>query len=394
MQPSEAMNETALVHRQQATAEDFMPLMTVDQAVARKSQINQFIAKVMHEGEDYGAIPGAGQKRVLLKPGAEKLCSIFGMAPTYERVTVTEDWTGAEHGGEPMFHYEYRCQLSRGGRFMGEAMGSANSWESKHRYRWVSEDAVRSYGYDPEKLAARGGVKTIFEPDFALEKRETSGQYGKPAEYWAAFDAAIEAKTARRASKSARTGRSMQGWEMEIDQKQYRIPNPETADIVNTLVKMAQKRALVAAVLVVTNCSDAFTQDLEDFGEMPDTGGHPIGTQAAADHVATEKINKAKAAVDANGAPMKFTTPGGEQIEVPGVLKPIFRIVDGDLSSVPGDFQKMKKYMADAGKSERYERLMMAFSDEHAQVTRDNLVHAKWCFYQMWLECEKVAVNA
>jgi len=32
---------------------------------------------------------------------------------------------------------------------------------------------------------------------------------------------------------------------------------------------MAQKRALVAAVLVVTNCSDAFTQDVEDFDDSP-----------------------------------------------------------------------------------------------------------------------------
>src|SRR5579859_3283958 len=32
--------------------------------------------------------------------------------------------------------------------------------------------------------------------------------------------------------------------------------------------KDGQKRALVAAVLVVTNCSDAFTQDLEDGSDV------------------------------------------------------------------------------------------------------------------------------
>jgi len=49
----------------------------------------------------------------------------------------------------------------------------------------------------------------------------------------------------------------------------YRIPNPDVADAVNTVQKMAQKRALVAAVLIVTNCSDAFTQDLEDAEPAP-----------------------------------------------------------------------------------------------------------------------------
>ena len=33
-----------------------------------------------------------------------------------------------------------------------------------------------------------------FEPNFALDKKETTGQYGKPAEYWAMFEAAIRDK--------------------------------------------------------------------------------------------------------------------------------------------------------------------------------------------------------
>lgn len=249
-------------------AEDFLPLLTIQQAVDRKNQINQFVGKVMKEGEDFGIIkgavePGRQQKKVLLKPGAEKLCSIFGLAVTYTPVSIIEDWTGAEHGGEPLFNYEYRCQLSRGNRFMGEAVGSCNSWESKYRYRWVSEEIAKQRE-DYERLLKRGGSAALFEPEFALEKGETTGKYGKPAEYWQEWRIAIQDGTARRGKKAKKGGGMMNGWERTIDQTQYRIPNPDIADVVNTCQKMAQKRALVSAVLVVTNCSDAFTPDLDD----------------------------------------------------------------------------------------------------------------------------------
>jgi hypothetical protein len=44
----------------------------------------------------------------------------------------------------------------------------------------------------------------------------------------------------------------------------YRVPNPEIYDLVNTIEKMACKRALVHAVIAVTRSSGLFTQDLED----------------------------------------------------------------------------------------------------------------------------------
>jgi hypothetical protein len=42
------------------------------------------------------------------------------------------------------------------------------------------------------------------------------------------------------------------------------VPNTEIADVENTILKMADKRALVAATLLATGCSDIFTMDLED----------------------------------------------------------------------------------------------------------------------------------
>lgn len=256
-------------------AKDFLPVFTVEQAVQKKNMMNQFVGQVLKEDEDYGKMPGGQQKKVLLKPGAEKLCSIFGMAPQYLKEVIVEDWTGHEHGGEPLFSYEYRCQLYRSGRFMGEAIGSCNSWESKYRYRWVSEDIAKQRP-DFEQLPRRGGQKTMFEPNFALDKAETTGKYGKPAEYWEKWRRAAESGEAKSGEKMMGQ-RTFQGYYWTTDETQYRIPNPESADIINTCQKMAQKRALVAAVLVVTNCSDAFTQDVEDF-ESHDA---PVTTQAA-----------------------------------------------------------------------------------------------------------------
>lgn len=265
------------------SAKDFMPLMTVAEAIERKHQINGYIAGIMKEGDDYGQMPGDSRqnaKKVLLKPGAEKLCSVFGLVPQYIKETVIEDWTGAEHGGEPLFYYEYRCLLYRGGRAMGEAIGSANSWETKYRYRWVTEDHVPAVvGADGLHLLPKKGGR-ISEPKFAIDKAETSGRYGKPMSHWQAFRDAIANGTATPIAKPKKGGGTMEAW--EIDSTLYRIPNPDVADVVNTLQKMAQKRALVAAVLVVTNCSDAFTQDIEDF-EQPEVVAPiaPISTPAA-----------------------------------------------------------------------------------------------------------------
>jgi len=47
-----------------------------------------------------------------------------------------------------------------------------------------------------------------------------------------------------------------------------KIENPDPADLQNTLIKMANKRAFVDAVLKATNASRYFTQDMEDFGAM------------------------------------------------------------------------------------------------------------------------------
>jgi hypothetical protein len=61
------------------------------------------------------------------------------------------------------------------------------------------------------------------------------------------------------------------------DQTVGKIANPDIADQVNTIQKMAQKRALIAATLLAVNASEFFSQDLEDF-----TDATPAPTDGAA----------------------------------------------------------------------------------------------------------------
>lgn len=255
------MSETAIVlapKTQLVSVDDFMPVFTVEQAVQRKQMINQFIEGVMRENEDYGVIPGGQQKPVLLKPGAEKLCSIFGFAPRYVEDYIAEDWTGEAHAGEPFLFYRVRCQLWRGDRIMGEASGSCNSWEQKYRWR------------DQHRKCPDCGAEAIIKG---------KAEYGGG---WLCF------------KKKGGCGAKFPDDDQAIvSQTIGRVPNPDVADQANTILKMAQKRALVAAVLVVTNCSDAFTQDIEEQAPI-DTGGHPVGTQAAADHVRDKKIAESR----------------------------------------------------------------------------------------------------
>jgi hypothetical protein len=234
----------------------------------------------MVKDQDFGEIPGT-HKPTLLKPGAEKLCNFFGLEPEFTPIVEEVDWTGSEHSGEVFCYARYRCRLLREGRVVGAGEGSCNSWEAKYRYRWVAEEQVPEH-LDRTQLLRREVRRTLCEFDFAIERAETTGAYGKPAEHWHRFREAIRAGTARSVEKPTRRGNAV-AWEIDLDSSLYRIPNPDVADVVNTIQKMAQKRALVAATLIATSASEFFTQDVEDadpFGRNIDTGVHQLGTPA------------------------------------------------------------------------------------------------------------------
>jgi len=117
----------------------FLPVMSIAVAVRRFKDIQEIVQKLMEDQEDFGKIPGA-KKPSLWKPGAEKLCNLFGLIPRYEEVKVIEDWTGELHATEPFFYYRVKCSLWRGDFLMGEGEGSCNSWESKYRSRTAERE--------------------------------------------------------------------------------------------------------------------------------------------------------------------------------------------------------------------------------------------------------------
>ena len=270
----------------------FLPAMSMEVALARRAAIVEFTRRIMVRDQDFGEIPGA-TKPTLLKPGAEKLCNFFGLEPEFTPIVEDIDWTGAQHGGEAFCYSRYRCRLLREGRVVGVGEGSCNSWESKYRYRWVGGEQVPE-SLDCAHLPKRGVRRTVCEFGFAIERAETTGAYGKPAEHWQRLRDAIRAGTAREVEKPTRRGAAA-AWEIDVDAALYRIPNPDVADVVNTIQKMAQKRALVAATLLATSASEFFTQDVEDAdlcGRNIDTGAHPSGTREAQEYVRDRKVEE------------------------------------------------------------------------------------------------------
>lgn len=212
------------------TVDKYMPVMGIDDILQRHALMMQFSQQVLREGTDYGKIPGCGDKPTLLKPGAEKLCTLFGLTVRFKIIEKIEDWTGADHDGIPFFYYLYRCQLWRGDYLIAESDGSANSHETKYRYR------------NAERLCPQCGKPAIIK--------------GK-AEYGGGFLCY---------RNKGGCGAKFQGNDAAITgQVLGKVENPDTADTCNTLLKMSQKRALVAATLVGVNASEFFTQDIEDF---------------------------------------------------------------------------------------------------------------------------------
>jgi hypothetical protein len=233
------------------------PAVTVQAALQAYQAKKELIDGIMHEGVDFGTIPGSA-KPALYKAGAEKATSFFGLSTRFTDAETVEDWTGKDHNDEPFLFYRQTCALFRGERLIASADGSCNSWEKKYRYRWVTSVPA---GVDTSLLKTRDGKASEFA--FAVEKGETSGKYGKPAEYWQKFRDAIADGTAVKIQRPVKSGAKMDAWEMGAIE--YCLQNDEIPDLANTILKMAQKRALVAATLIATGMSDYFTQDIEDF---------------------------------------------------------------------------------------------------------------------------------
>ena len=222
---------TALTHHTQvdkrtvslAEADPAAPL-TVQQVLLHVSLIQQIMAAAMKEGEHYGRIPGCGDKPTLLKPGAEKLCLTFRLAPSYE----------VEERQHERGHREYRVTATLTSIMtqarIGQGVGSCTTLENKYRFRTgaaeVTDRAVPRAYWDLRQEDPAKAQELIGGKGFTVKKVDG------------------------------------QGWMIAKGGEKVEHDNP--ADHYNTVLKMAKKRALVDAVLTSTAASDIFTQDLEE----------------------------------------------------------------------------------------------------------------------------------
>ncbi|HQE21955.1 MAG TPA: hypothetical protein PK409_08490, partial [Thermosynergistes sp.] len=87
----------------------------------------ELVRTQLREGKDYGAIPGAGDRKVLLKPGAEKITVLLGLRSKFEVAGKVEDF---ESG---FFAYMVRCSLvAPNGETITEGLGQANTKERRY----------------------------------------------------------------------------------------------------------------------------------------------------------------------------------------------------------------------------------------------------------------------
>jgi hypothetical protein len=224
-----------IVEERERLGARYMPTLTVKQFSERENLLRE-LKNMLVENVDYGVIPGTDKnKPTLLLPGAQKLCTFFGYVPHYEARQI-EDWTGAERG-EPLFYYDFTCVLKKDGEPVGEGRGSCNSWETKYRYRVG------------KRVCPTCGVAALIE-----------GKQWKPSDpkEWVCFE-----------KKGGCRAKFPIADERITSQQVGRVTNPDFADTINTVQKMGQKRAYIAATLSATGASQYFTQDLDEMVEIP-----------------------------------------------------------------------------------------------------------------------------
>jgi len=173
------------------------PIAKPSDIIEYHKEVTSLIQNALTEEKDYGKIPGCGDKPVLLKPGAERLCLAFGARPRYELVSSEID-----HNIENSFTKKKKVWRNQ---YKGDRSYDLVEQEGKSfgAYRYIYKCFIEK---DGKTLGEGEGVCSTFESKYIDRPRDSE----------------------------------------------------------NTVCKMAQKRAFVAAVLHSFGLSDRFTQDIEE----------------------------------------------------------------------------------------------------------------------------------
>ena len=252
----ERQEPRALAVREQAGLPDRLRVADLTELAALRAQFSEFVGSQLKSGVHYGPIPGT-DRPTLLKPGAEEVMRLYLCTATYD---VDERFCDPDRG---LYVYQVKCRaINAAGRSLAEGDGTCSSWES--RYRWRKGD----------RLCPECGKPTIIKgrPEFGggwLCFRKKGGCGAKFA---------LDAKAI-------------------AEQAVGRVENPDLADVQNTILKMAAKRALVACALNLGCASERFTQDVEDGPAADDAPSAPPARPAKAEPPApADPLAKVRAA--------------------------------------------------------------------------------------------------
>lgn len=198
------------------------------------AKIEQAMRQAMKPDVHYGVIPGT-QKPTLLKPGAQKLCVLFRLAPSFR--------TDRDYHDDGHLTVSSTCTLTHipTGLVVASGDGLCTTRES----RYSSRTAKRKC------------------PLCAVEQIRRSKNAPKSGDYEGADPSDPPGWYCWR--KEGGCGANFRHDDPRItEQVEGKVANPDVADQWNTVLKMANKRALVDAVINGTAASDVFTQDMED----------------------------------------------------------------------------------------------------------------------------------
>lgn len=251
MDTIDVTSKTILPNQQEDQGQQKMSVMIRDQGGAVGAALSlselksnlDFVRSVMREcmveGQDYGKIPGCGDKPGLFQPGAQKLLMTFQLTDEVKEERIVD--LGNHHR-----EYSFVVRLtSRTGR-QWDGVGTCSTLESKYRYRKA------------ERKCPKCGKHTIIKG-----KEEFGGG-------WLCF------------AKKGGCGTKFEYADPAITSQNIgQVENENPADYWNTVRKMAFKRALVHASINSTNTSELWSQDLEDLphGEPEDDAPPPKNTK-------------------------------------------------------------------------------------------------------------------
>lgn len=207
------------------------------QLVAGRDRIELIKTTLMVEDVHYGQIPGT-QKPTLYQPGAQLLGMVFGL-----RATFVQDVEYGDGVTAPDIRCRSLCELHLGdtsGPVVGTGNAAANTWEAKHRWR-RGDRACPSCGVDGAIIRAKYGKKGWL---CYVKKGGCGAEYDRA-------DPAI------------------------MDQQVGDVENANPYDLENTVIKIAEKRSYVGAMLRTTASSGTFIQDTEPGDGPEDDGGRP-----------------------------------------------------------------------------------------------------------------------